>query len=578
MTPIHTSPHETQKGFTMGTRTAPKMKEYLTLADIRDRCAELHPDWSKSRQADLRSAIKKFAEAAGRPVAAIHADPKIIRALIAKASPQLAGIKKARWSNIRSVIDACLADLDVLTIRARQRCALSEGWAANIDLAETLKTKAHLSKFARWCSREGIEADAVDEDVFNTFEAELQDFSLTKNPGGAAMEARRAWNDAVSNIPDWVGVSVPTRCRRKQVTLPWETFPESFREDVDNYAEARSTPSEANGYDWTALRPRTIQGHKDNLRRFASMLVSDGLAVESITSIAALLTSNNVRWGIHDLCWGNEKVASPMACQYAHDFVSIARYRGFDNETLSQLIKFSRKTRRPQTGLTKQNRLRLQAFDDPEALMAMYMLPSRIADRLSGKNDISYADATEMRMAVSVEILLMAPMRRMNLAKLDIERNINWPKSVDGELRITFEQPEVKNSVALDFLLPVESSQMIRTYVDRFRPALLSEPSAALFPGNVEGHMAPNSLSRMIRLGLQRELGVDFNAHLFRHFACQNHLREHPGDYETLRRLCGHKKLETLVSFYAGTETEAAIKRYQETVLKGRKSNDDDWV
>lgn len=91
----------------------------------------------------------------------------------------------------------------------------------------------------------------------------------------------------------------------------------------------------------------------------------------------------------------------------------------------------------------------------------------------------------------------------------------------------------------------------------------------ALFPGDVDGFMTPNSLGRLVRVGLRDHLGIDFNAHLFRHFACMNHLREHPGDYETLRRLCGHKRLDTTVNFYAGTETDAAIHRFHDsTVLR----------
>lgn len=574
MTQFHDSHHETKKGQNMGSRTAPKMKKYLTLGDIRECCNELLPSWSKRRRADLRSAIKKFAEAAGQPDVTIHADPAIIRVLISQASPQLIGIKKSRWSNIRSLIDACLTDLDVLTIRARQTCALSEAWKANTDMGTSLKTHAHLSRFARWCSREAIEPRAVEDETFNRFENELTEYSLTKNPAAAAMAARRAWNAATSQIEGWVGKPVPTRYRRKTITLPWDDFPKTFKLDVDAYAKARAKPSKLSDDAGKPLRPSTIKDQVDNLRRFAGMLVRDGLAADSMINIQALLTPPNVKQGLH-LSWGEDEIASPMACQYAHDFVSVGRFLDFEEETLAQLIKFSRKTRRPQSGLTKQNRERLQAFDDEESLMAMYMLPARIAERLKGRNDISYADAVDMRLAVCIEILLMAPMRRMNLSRLDIKKHINWPLSVDGELRITFEEPEVKNSVKLNFLLPVESSQLIRAYVDRFRPVLLTGASDALFPGEVDGHLALNSLSRIIRLGLQRELGVEFNAHLFRHFACQNHLREYPGDYETLRRLCGHKKLETLMNFYAGTETEAAIRRFHDGVLKTRRTSPD---
>lgn len=199
----------------------------------------------------------------------------------------------------------------------------------------------------------------------------------------------------------------------------------------------------------------------------------------------------------------------------------------------------------------------------------------RIADDLSGVESSTYGEAVEMRLAAMVEILLMAPIRRGNLARLDLERHLAWPVQADGEMRLSIPAAEVKNRVALEYFLPPPSTSLLRTYVERFRPLLIRTPTSALFPGEADGCMSPNSVGRIIRLGLQRHLGVAFNAHLFRHFACMNHLRLYPGDYETPRRLCGHKRLQTLVDHYAGMETEAAVRRFHEgTVLRIRQTVD----
>lgn len=580
MTTITHSPHQSKSGRSTASREAPSMTEYLTMEDVRARATELLPAWKKSQIYELRSAIKVFATAARQPASLIHADPQVLRVLVAKASPQLLGINKRRWANVRSLIDRALADIGVLTIRARQRCALSPVWQELMDRAKTLDSKALLSRFARWCSREGIDAADVDDTTFTTFEDELTEFSLAKSPGFTAADARRAWNTAVAQIEGWIGSSVPTRCRRKVVTVSLNALPASFAVEVDDYASRRIKPSKFDKpgkFDdvmISALRPQTVQGHIDNLRRAAGLLIREGLPADSVTSINALLTPANVK-KLLELVWGDADIASPSACQYSHDFVSIARFLAFDDAHLGELIKFSRRCRRPQIGMTPQNRERLSFFDDERSLLAMYTLPKRIAGALRELNDIAHGDAVDMRLAVCVEILLMAPIRRFNLAHLDLAKHIVWPTSQNGDIRITIPTPEVKNSVDLHHFLPPESVAVVRLYVERFRPLLMKTPTEALFPGDVAGFMTPNSLGRLVRLGLKRHLGVDFNAHLFRHFACMNHLREHPGDYETLRRLCGHKRLDTTVNFYAGTETKAAIQRFHdETVLRIRGRHD----
>ena len=45
-------------------------------------------------------------------------------------------------------------------------------------------------------------------------------------------------------------------------------------------------------------------------------------------------------------------------------------------------------------------------------------------------------------------------------------------------------------------------------------------------------------------------------------------LEAHPGAYEDVRRLLGHKSIQTTINFYAGLEATAAINRYN-NVLAG---------
>ena len=57
------------------------------------------------------------------------------------------------------------------------------------------------------------------------------------------------------------------------------------------------------------------------------------------------------------------------------------------------------------------------------------------------------------------------------------------------------------------------------------------------------------------------------NVHLFRHLAAKLYLDKHPGDYLTVSRLLGHKRIQTTIDFYTSFETVAAGRRFHETVM-----------
>ena len=65
--------------------------------------------------------------------------------------------------------------------------------------------------------------------------------------------------------------------------------------------------------------------------------------------------------------------------------------------------------------------------------------------------------------------------------------------------------------------------------------------------------------------------GLTVNLHLFRHTMGKIYLDLVPGGYEVLRRLLGHKNIQTTMSFYAGMETKAASRHFDEVVQTMRE-------
>ena len=63
------------------------------------------------------------------------------------------------------------------------------------------------------------------------------------------------------------------------------------------------------------------------------------------------------------------------------------------------------------------------------------------------------------------------------------------------------------------------------------------------------------------------------NVHLFRHLAGYLFLKAHPGEYEPVRQLLGHKSIQTTISFYVGLEEADAFRRY-DLILDGYRQTE----
>ena len=177
-----------------------------------------------------------------------------------------------------------------------------------------------------------------------------------------------------------------------------------------------------------------------------------------------------------------------------------------------------------------------------------------------------------MQFAVALEILLHAPMRIKNLAALDLDLHIHKPIAGKvGNWRISIPEGDVKNNSPIEAEFNPETTRLLARYVSVFRPVLKPGASTAMFPSLGGGVKHPNSLSIQFKSFLKRELGVTVNAHLMRHFAVFVYLEANPGDYETARRLLGHKQIQTTMTAYAGgAESKNAWGRFDDVIERRR--------
>ena len=214
--------------------------------------------------------------------------------------------------------------------------------------------------------------------------------------------------------------------------------------------------------------------------------------------------------------------------------------------------------------MTQKNRAVLNFFDDPARVRALLYLSETICRRHAGGARLKQVQAIEFQVAVAVAILIVAPVRVANLASIHLDRHLI--RTGDG-VRLFFVGSEVKNGAELDFPLPDWVVRLLDRYILEVRPALLRTPNDWLFPGAESGHKGSSLLSCQIADFTTRELGKRISAHQFRHLAAFLYLRGNPGAYEVVRRLLGHRSIQTTIDFYAPLETADAVRHYDRTIL-----------
>jgi integrase len=67
---------------------------------------------------------------------------------------------------------------------------------------------------------------------------------------------------------------------------------------------------------------------------------------------------------------------------------------------------------------------------------------------------------------------------------------------------------------------------------------------------------------------------VRITVHQFRHACAAIYLRHCPGDYETVRRLLGHRNIKTTIDFYCGLETTQATEAFGKIIREHIKFED----
>ena len=410
----------------------------------------------------------------------------------------------------------------------------------------------------------------VSQATFAKFRAALDD-SLVKHPDAVFAELARGWRAAQSAIVDWPRIEITISDRRDRWTLPWSAFPTSLQEDCNAWLDRLAGRDLFDEVPFRPVRPSTVRMREQQIRSFASALLLRGRDPSSITSLKDLVEIETFKEGLRFFIERRKGRITRPIYDLAAALKAIARHHlRLDRAQLDRMAAIIVRLDVKPPGLNEFNRSRLRQLDDPSNVDALLHLPQKLMG-LAARHRNPRAGALLAQRAAAIEILLMAPLRLGNLTRLDLEQNLIRPGR-GRELHIVIEAAEVKNREPLDYPLPPPSIALIEAYVKEFRPRLASPGCTALFPGRWGGPKGEDTLRGQITETVHAYTGMMMHPHLFRHAAAKLYLDANPGGHEIVRRVLGHRSIDTTTTYYSGLETAAAVRHYDTAILRRRKS------
>lgn len=445
-----------------------------------------------------------------------------------------------------------------------------------------LSRRAKLSGLIRYCSLKGIPPAAVNEAVIDDYLAYRKETTALAVDTKARRAIARAWN-ASRTIEDWPQQRLVEPPLKTTEGPRWEDFQQQLQTDVAAHLKFLATHRRAQ--DGKRLRPckaTTLRTRRADLVAFAKKAVRLGTPMEDLSSLSVLLAPEVVD-RVLDHEWtqnGDEPKTSTI--DLAKKLVAVARSTGCLTAEQFKELDDKRATLEQyrKEGMTPKNLKLIRQVLNSEVWARVVNCPDDLMrEARSLKDQAPLKAAVTAQIAVAVATLIVAPVRAANLASIRLGANLNKPGGPDTDYLLVFPDYDVKNRVDLTFELEASVTAVIDEYVHDHRPSVMRRSNEDwLFPGEAGGPKDAHLFGIQITDRIQRVTGLRMTLHQFRHAVAAVYLKDHPGDYETVRRFLGHRNIRTTVKFYCGLETIQATRLLSDVVRQYRKQGRDDKI
>jgi integrase len=310
----------------------------------------------------------------------------------------------------------------------------------------------------------------------------------------------------------------------------------------------------------------TIVTRRAELVAVARIAVRLGVPLESLTSLGALLNPDVVERVIDTYWQRNGEEPKTGTIDLGWKILRMARETGcLDKPALDRLdeIRIALEQHR-RDGLTENNLKLVRQVLTDGVWSEVVSLPNLLMEQARWTKDHAPIKAgIAAQLAAAVAILTFAPIRLGNLFKIALGQNLIKPGGVKTPYWLVFPNYDVKNRIDLNFKFDQPLTDLLDEYIHDFRPTLLRGSNAAwLFPGEAGQPKHKVQFSKQITMRVQKVTGLRVTVHQFRHAAAAVYLKHRPGDYETVRRVLGHRDIQTTTRFYCGLQTLEATEQF----------------
>jgi integrase len=507
---------------------------------------------------------------------------------IGKALNKPLELVPARWTSVRHPIERLHhAGLDVTpktlanhkaNVRAALRWFAKEAnvpsRGARLDpqwdrLRERLpdrRARAILSGLMRFCAAKRVPPDLVDDGVVDDFMRYRAETTALAVDNAARRKLARVWNACIGSLPNWPAQRLDEPPVATSEGPPWEAFPEGLRLDIDRQLGSTAKFHRAgNGRRRAPSKPSTLRTRRAELIAVCRTAVRVGIPIESLTSLKAL-ADPVVATRILDAYWQKDgEEPQVFTIDLASRFLALGRASGLGEAELAQLddMRATLEEYR-RSGLTPKNLKLVRQVLTDGIWREVLDLPTTLMSQAQGLKD--YAPVK-----VAIAVLTVAPVRLGNLSRIRMDENLIRPGGLNSPYWLVFPHYDVKNQVDLNFTFDEYLTNLIDEYIHRFRPILLRGANQTwLFPGEGGRFKGFATLSDQISQRVYKSTGLEITPHQFRHAAAAFYLKHHPGDYETVRRILGHRNIQTTINFYCGLETIQASGEFGKLIGKNR--------
>ncbi len=566
-----------------GTELVPAPPKLLTVQDVLE-WVMADPALAKQQRRVESCALRKLARATKLPLAAIRLETDYLNNRVFTLPPNHVGVSKGRWRSICSTCRRVLKRAGIYVVGIRRNNALTDAWHSWLSRIPEKWVRRRLSTFARFCSARGIEPEHVTMAVFAAFEEEER-LGTAKDGKKAASTYRstcRAWNAARKLVAGWPPISVEVPTYNNRFSKPRDNFSQSFWADIEAYAAACSQET-ADIFDEEAprrLRPKTLKARRELFWEMASAQVLRGRPIHEIVDLAALVEPTWVKEGLRFFIDRYKKIKSKRLLEFASTMKSVALNwprRLAPGEKNSRTLVVEQLGRLcgpvdPGTAeFSDKNSETLSQFDDPAKVLKFLLLPHQIWHEMRKRKKPTAEDARLMMAAVAIELLVCTMIRLGNLAAIDMKKHFWSAKPATGAItHLVFEGSEVKNGQPLRLELGANTIALINDFKKRWWRLLANEPTTQLFPLEPDEGKRESCLRYLITSTVDKYLNIQVTPHQFRHIGCKLYIDRNPGDFETLRRILGHRRLETTMRFYARIEASKALNMFTAAVFAER--------